>query len=472
MLRHRHLLGLALAIGLWLTAITLGQADGPASVYPAPRARALVPGATFDLAVRVENVAGVYGFQLELQFDPAVLEVVDADPGRAGVQVQAGDLIAHDLVQNNRADNEAGTVRYAVTQLFPSEPVSGSGDLIRITFAAHGEGVSPIVLPPSGFLLANIDAEVLPASIEAGQVTVRAEAGATPTSTATQEVGTATPTATPTPTPTPTTIQEIGTATPSATQPSPTLTRVVTATLTMTRSPTQTATAPVTQASVTQTPTMTEPPTQTATPSPTTAPPTVTPSPEPMHTATLAPSPQPEATATVTPTASSTTATSTRMQPAVAPKMPSPTLAPAAISAAPAPQPRAAATQPSPTTGPAATPTPEQAATPADSHTVTPARAASPTPLAPAPANVQAKHATHAMDVATPMAEVARGRAVEGRETPADTGRSDMPAERPSSSPRIQVKVEENARLNPLATAGLGGLLLLVAWRWWNSQCH
>ena len=63
---------------------------------------------------------------LALTFDPNVVEVVDADPNQAGVQAALGTFLDSGFVVLNAADNVTGTLRFAMTQLNPSQPKSGT----------------------------------------------------------------------------------------------------------------------------------------------------------------------------------------------------------------------------------------------------------------------------------------------------------------------------------------------------------
>ena len=90
---------------------------------------------TVDVDIYVENVVDLYGGDVRLSFDPTLLQVVDIDPNANGVQILLLDeFISPDFVIRKNADNTIGTIWYAATQVNPSEPVSGSGPLARITF--------------------------------------------------------------------------------------------------------------------------------------------------------------------------------------------------------------------------------------------------------------------------------------------------------------------------------------------------
>ena len=104
-------------------------------------------GETVDVAIRIEDAAGLYGGQVRLAFDPTVLQVLDLDtrPEAPGVQIRPGDYFfdpVRQFVVANRVDNVAGTIDFAVTQLRPAEARTGSGVLATVRFEAIGPGSS------------------------------------------------------------------------------------------------------------------------------------------------------------------------------------------------------------------------------------------------------------------------------------------------------------------------------------------
>ncbi len=93
------------------------------------------------------DVQALYGFDISLSFDPQVIDVVDADPEQSGTQVSLGTLLDPGFVIINQADNQAGSVRFALTQLNPSQPKSGSGNLIVVRVRGkQGGSTSAITL--------------------------------------------------------------------------------------------------------------------------------------------------------------------------------------------------------------------------------------------------------------------------------------------------------------------------------------
>ena len=159
-------------------------------------------GQTAPLSVAVTDVQDLYGLEIHLRFDPAVVQVTDADPGKDGIQVAAGDFLSADFVAQNQANNEAGSIDYAVTQVNPKEPRSGSGTLLVIQFQGSAAGRASQLEVTSGILTTR-DGDVLPVTFTSGEVRVKgaSAAGQTPTPSPTSRRETAAPTLSPTPQP-------------------------------------------------------------------------------------------------------------------------------------------------------------------------------------------------------------------------------------------------------------------------------
>jgi len=79
------------------------------------------------LEIWVDDVEDLAGIDLQLQFDPAQMQVVDADTEKEGVQLMTGTAPSPDFVAENLVDNQTGLVRYAAVRIPPSDSFSGSG---------------------------------------------------------------------------------------------------------------------------------------------------------------------------------------------------------------------------------------------------------------------------------------------------------------------------------------------------------
>jgi hypothetical protein len=134
---------------------------------------------TATVTLFVENVADLYGADVRLTFDPTVLQVVDADAATAGVQnAPRADLLKPDFVVKRKACNAAspadedckagGLVWYAVTQVNPSAPATGSGALAAITFRRIAPGDAELRI--SYQELVTRSGQVIPAQAAEGRV--------------------------------------------------------------------------------------------------------------------------------------------------------------------------------------------------------------------------------------------------------------------------------------------------------------
>lgn len=140
-------------VALWLLLPGWGLPVEPAgaagvaatTITLAPASPVIAGCAAVDVEIWINNVAGLYGADVWLAFDPAVLEVVDADPSTEGVQITDGGFLAQPLFYIARsADNTAGTAHYAATQLNPTPAADGSGALASVKFRAKSAGSSAL----------------------------------------------------------------------------------------------------------------------------------------------------------------------------------------------------------------------------------------------------------------------------------------------------------------------------------------
>jgi hypothetical protein len=126
---------------------------------------------TFTVDVMVADVTDLYGVELDLTFDPDIVEVIDDDPGTPGIQILPGSCPSPDFVVENIADNAAGTISYAATALSPSPPCDGSGVVASITFHGLTVGISPLHF--ADYLLSDTNLSAIPVfSVSDGSLVV------------------------------------------------------------------------------------------------------------------------------------------------------------------------------------------------------------------------------------------------------------------------------------------------------------
>lgn len=140
------------------------------TVHPTPIVFEVEVGQVKSLNIVLENAVDVYGIDVQGQFDINAIEVVDANPGRSGIQMIPGVIPKPDFVVINSADNLNGTFRYAVTQINPTPPASGNGVIFSIR--VRGKMISESALTFTSVQMADQDATPLPVTPQNGTVRV------------------------------------------------------------------------------------------------------------------------------------------------------------------------------------------------------------------------------------------------------------------------------------------------------------
>ena len=169
---------LLIAVCISISILLLGErfvsnasAEGNTTITLSP-APALITGCQpVKVQIMVNDVLNLYGADVRLSFDPAMLEVVDDLPN-PGINIQPVDTFLTNLwVVKNEADNAAGTVWYAVTQLNPATPKSGSGALATIHLKVKMAGTSALSFTYKK--LVDMQANEIPAASTNGRVQIQ-----------------------------------------------------------------------------------------------------------------------------------------------------------------------------------------------------------------------------------------------------------------------------------------------------------
>lgn len=151
-------------------------AQDPARVLLDPASLTLRPGEIAPVTVLVTNATDVYGLEFHLRFDPAIVEVVDAESGLPASTVAAGDWLRHGFAALNRVNNAVGTIDYAVTLLNPSPAVSGGGPVAVIAFKGKAVGASALTVQQA--ILASRQGKEITSQWQSGTLTVSSTAAA------------------------------------------------------------------------------------------------------------------------------------------------------------------------------------------------------------------------------------------------------------------------------------------------------
>lgn len=153
LVNHKKILSSALLICLIVVAFAINAIITPVQSAAAQGTSITLTPNTFqiqgceivDIAIRINNIPGppapgLYGADVLLKFDPAVLEVVETLTAQEGI---ADNILVPPLfVIRDLFDNNSGEVRYAATQLNPTPDAYGSGNLLIVRFRAKSENLS------------------------------------------------------------------------------------------------------------------------------------------------------------------------------------------------------------------------------------------------------------------------------------------------------------------------------------------
>lgn len=119
------------------------------TVYVDPRVTSAPPGETFDVYVTVSEVVELYLVEINMSFDPLVLEVVD-DPATAGLSdiegINPGEVEPYmeNIVLEN-LDNTAGWLQVVAGRPMGEQwGLSGTVQIAKITFTVKTEGRSAL----------------------------------------------------------------------------------------------------------------------------------------------------------------------------------------------------------------------------------------------------------------------------------------------------------------------------------------
>ncbi len=161
------------------------------TVAVSPAVASVGCGETVTVDIQINSVTGLYGLDFKLSYDPAVVEVVDANAAAPGVQIQSGpfpDVTAgQGLIQVNNVDIAGGVISYAASLINPTPAVDGSGVAAQVTFRGLAAGSSPLSFV--SVLLS--DRQASPITVTPVDGTVRVTCTGTPRPTATRPSGTA-----------------------------------------------------------------------------------------------------------------------------------------------------------------------------------------------------------------------------------------------------------------------------------------
>ena len=167
----RKLLLVIWAVALIMVPSQVGQAQSDQPVVSIqPTTLEVGINQTAEIAVAIKNISGLYGMELQISFDPTLLEVEDANPDMSGIQVSLGTFLEPGLLLFNTVDNDLGTIKYVMSQMDPAEPKNGEGILLVIKVKAKAAGTSTVNITSA--VLASQDGMAIASQLESGQIIV------------------------------------------------------------------------------------------------------------------------------------------------------------------------------------------------------------------------------------------------------------------------------------------------------------
>ncbi len=153
-----------ITIAALLAGIAPAAAQTGTIVRVDPAYKLVRQGDEFVLTIQIDDVVNLYAFEILVSFPPDKLEVVSASHG---------DFLEGPFLGLVTWDNDGGTVTAIVSQQNPTEPQTGSGRLVVITFEAEADRTdADIVL--SEVTLSDNNGFEIPCSLQDGRVHIGA----------------------------------------------------------------------------------------------------------------------------------------------------------------------------------------------------------------------------------------------------------------------------------------------------------
>ena len=137
----------------------------PVAVQLQPSSSEVVPGEVFTVVVEIEDAVNLGGFQMAMNFDPAVVQVDDAT-----LDDFLGSTGRSTVPLGPEIDNDTGTMRFGAFSFGDLQGPDGDGALAILTLTAQETGSSQLTL--ENVQVADIGAQSQTVTVEAGRVIV------------------------------------------------------------------------------------------------------------------------------------------------------------------------------------------------------------------------------------------------------------------------------------------------------------
>lgn len=144
---RRIFLILAIASVLSVTGSVNASPTAKLAIEPT-EVRDIASGGTFNVTVTISDVVKLYGWQVNVTFNPRILNVADTVEGPFLKQV-------NDTIVMKKVDNNGGFLLYSSSFMppYPAQGAAGSGLLMTATFTVKGDGASSLEFENRGTYL-------------------------------------------------------------------------------------------------------------------------------------------------------------------------------------------------------------------------------------------------------------------------------------------------------------------------------
>lgn len=135
---------LILIVNIFLCQMPIQAAE---VVMGVDKVNALV-GTELIFNLTAEDLTEAYVVDIELSYNPEIIEVLDQDINKPGVQLVSGEFMQHEssFYVRNSVDSELGKIQLVYARLYPAPPVSGDGVILSLATKLLQKGDSYIYI--------------------------------------------------------------------------------------------------------------------------------------------------------------------------------------------------------------------------------------------------------------------------------------------------------------------------------------
>ncbi|MEM7536864.1 MAG: S8 family serine peptidase [Chloroflexota bacterium] len=154
--------------------ISLRYPDDPDYTCPqlslSPQETNILVSDVHTITVQLHDVDKLYGAQFSVEFDPEVVEILDAQSFNPGVQIHPSDFLTEVTTIENVVNMSEGIIHYAVSLQGDNPGISGSGALAKIVVRGLVSDTTRISLKDA--ILVDRESNVLQHGIQPGHIIV------------------------------------------------------------------------------------------------------------------------------------------------------------------------------------------------------------------------------------------------------------------------------------------------------------